>query len=54
MNDREDSEPDVHRFRFLQQLIGNSYAEEALEVDNKSFKFILPYEVKIFQCYMCM
>ena len=27
---------------------------EAIEVDNKPFKFILPFEVKVFQCYICM
>ena len=29
---------------------------EAMEVDNKPFKFILPFEVKVFQsqCYACM
>ena len=25
-----------------------------MEVDNKPFKFILPLEVKVFQCYTCM
>ena len=27
---------------------------EAMEVDNKTFKFILPFEVKVLQCYTCM
>ena len=27
---------------------------EAMEVDNKHFKFILPFEAKVFQCYTCM
>ena len=27
---------------------------EAMEVNNKPFKFILPFEVKVFQCYTCM
>ena len=27
---------------------------EAMEVDNKPFKFILPFEVKVFQCYTRM
>ena len=27
---------------------------EAIEVDNKPFIFILPFEVKVFQCYTCM
>ena len=27
---------------------------EAIEVDSKPFKFILSFEVKVFQCYMCM
>ena len=27
---------------------------ETIEVDNKPFKFNLPFEVKVFQCYMCM
>ena len=25
-----------------------------MEVDNKPFKFILPFEVQVFQCYKCM
>ena len=27
---------------------------EAIEVDSKPFKSILPFEVKVLQCYMCM
>ena len=27
---------------------------EAIEVDSKPSKFILPFEIKVFQCYMCM
>ena len=27
---------------------------KAIEVDNKLFEFILPFEVIVFQCYTCM
>ena len=54
MNDRDDS--DVDRFHFDVSSFPPAVARQqvSLEVDNKPLKFILPFEVKVFQCHKCM
>ena len=48
MNDRDDSDVD----RFCSRL--TAVTTEVMEIDNKPFKFVLLFEVKVFQSYTCM
>ena len=54
MNDHDDL--DVDRFYFDVSSFPPAVASQqvSLEVDNKPLKFILPFEVKVFQCYTCV
>ena len=59
MNDRDDhpgfrcARSDMDHFHFDVSSFPQAVARQqvSLEVDNKPFKFILPFEVKVFQCY---
>ena len=46
---------DMNRFHFDVSSFPPAVARHqvSLEIDNKHLQFILPFEVKVFQCYMC-
>ena len=47
---------DVDRFHFDVSSFPSAVAwqQVSLEVDNKPFKFILPFEIIVFQCHKCV
>ena len=54
MNDRNDSDVDCFHFNVSSFPPAIARQQIAPEVDNKPLKFILPFEVKVFQCYICV
>ena len=62
MNDRDNhlrfrcARSDVDRFHFNVSSFPPAVARQqvSLELDNNPLKFILTFEVKVFQCYKCV
>ena len=52
----EPARSDVDHFHFDTSSFPPAVAQQqvSLEVDNKLLKFILPFEVKVFQCHKCV
>ena len=52
MNNRDDSDVDHFHFDVSSFPPAVAWQQVSLEVDNKPLKFILPFEVKVFQCML--